>query len=170
MIISLGCDHIVTGIKISVSDYLKSKGHEVIDCGTYDYTRTHYPIYGKKVADCVVSKKADLGIVICGTGVGIANGANKVIGSRTVLARDITSVKYAKEVLNANILAMGGKIVGEHLMFSIIDTFIESKYNESNNDLLNKLASLEKNATNQIGDDTIFDSFIEKWDNGYYAD
>lgn len=171
MIISVGCDHIVTEIKDSVVEYLKLKGHEVIDNGTYDKERTHYPIYGKKTAEKVVNGKADLGIVICGTGVGITNSAAKIKGARVALVRDIETARYSKENLDINILGFGGRITGIGLMENIIDVFLETKFNptEENKATVEKLNNMiEKDYAN--GDEHYFDEFNEKWDRGEYHD
>lgn len=171
MIISVGCDHIVTEVKDSVVEYLKSRGYEVIDNGTYDKERTHYPIYGKKTAEKVVNGEADLGIVICGTGVGITNAATKIKGARVALVRDIETARYSKENLDINILGFGGRITGLGLMENIIDVFLETKFNptEENIAMVEKLNNMiEKDYAN--GDEHYFDEFMDKWDRGEYHD
>ena len=164
MIISVGCDHIVTEVKDSVVEYLESKGHEVIDNGTYDKVRTHYPIYGKKTAEKVVNGEADLGIVICGTGVGITNSSAKIKGARVALVRDVETARYSKENLDINILGFGGRITGLGLMENIIDVFLETKFNPTEENI----AMIEKDYAN--GDEHYFDEFMDKWDRGEYHD
>ncbi|MCR3758298.1 galactose-6-phosphate isomerase subunit LacB [Clostridium felsineum] len=170
MIISIGSDHIVPDIKMKISEYLKSKGHTVIDNGTYDFVRTHYPIFGKKAAEKVASGEADLGVILCGTGVGISNSANKVKGIRAALVRDVTTARYAKEYLNANVIAVGGRITGIGLIENIIDAFLEAQYQptKENEEIIKGIDSLIKNDEGQFGNEHFFDEFIEKWDNGGY--
>ncbi|MGA8944012.1 MAG: galactose-6-phosphate isomerase subunit LacB [Thermoactinomyces sp.] len=169
MKISVGCDHIVTDVKDYLVSYLRNKGHEVIDNGTYDKKRTHYPVFGKKTAEKVVDGEADLGIVLCGTGVGITISAGKVKGVRAALVEDVASARYAREQLNANVLGFGGQVIGIGLMEKIVDAFLEAEYKQSpENDKFIKEIDSIMDGEEQLHDEHFFDEFIEKWNKGGY--
>lgn len=171
MRIAIGCDHIVTAVKNELAQYLRGQGHTVIDVGTFDNERTHYPIYGRKVGMCVVNHEADFGITICGTGVGIVNSASKVPGVRAALVRDIKTAQMARKELNANVIGFGGRIIGMGLMQNIIDEFVATSYEPSSeHDALIARVDAIKTDLNSVKDDKIFDTYIQKWNEGFYHD
>ena len=176
MKIALGCDHIVTSLKMQVSDHLKSLGHEVYDVGCYDNTRTHYPIYGKKVGELVGSGKCDLGVVLCGTGVGITTAVNKAFGTRCALVRDVETARAARRELNANVIGFGGMIVGKDLALEIVDGFLNTEYEASpeREKIIEKIMAIEENykedKEKQVANDGFFTKKKEKWDRGEYHD
>ncbi|WP_353949138.1 galactose-6-phosphate isomerase subunit LacB [Sporolactobacillus sp. Y61] len=171
-VISVGNDHIVTGTKERLTEHLKQKGYEVIDNGTYDKLRTHYPIFGKKAAEKVVSGEAKFGVVLCGTGVGISSSASKVPGARVALVSDISEAVYARKALNANIIAVGGHITGIDLIKAIVDKFITTEYERTpeHDTLIKKIDALEDQKPEQTGNEHFFDEFEKKWEEGYYHD
>lgn len=128
MKIALGCDHGGFELKEKVKLHLIEKGIEILDLGCNSIESVNYPVYGKKVGQTVVDKKADLGIVICGTGIGISIAANKVRGVRAALCTNTTMAKLTKEHNNANVLAMGARIIGDVLALEIVDTFLEAQF------------------------------------------
>lgn len=127
MKIAIGNDHAAVELKLHVMEYLKNKGHEVINFGIDVPERTDYPARAEDVAKCVVSGAADRGIVICGTGVGISIAANKVHGIRCACVSEPVSARLCRAHNNCNMIAFGQRIVGEQTAEAIVDAFLETE-------------------------------------------
>ena len=126
--IAIGSDHGGFDLKEAVKKHLIERGFDVKDCGTYNKESCDYPQFGKAVANEVASGKADKGIVVCTTGIGISITANKVKGIRCALCSEPLSAKMTRLHNDANVLALGGKMVGENLAFEITDTFLDTPF------------------------------------------
>lgn len=126
--IGIGCDHGGFELKKEIIKYFEENNIQYKDFGTYDDKSTDYPIYGKKVANAVVSGECEKGILICGTGIGISITANKIKGIRAALCHDVFSAKATRLHNNANILAMGGRVVGPGLAVEIVDAFLNTEF------------------------------------------
>lgn len=128
--IALGCDHGGFELMEQVIKHLEERKLEYKNYGTYDTKSCDYPVYGKKVAQAVVTGECDCGIIICGTGIGISIAANKVKGVRAALCHDCFSAQATREHNNANVLAMGARVIGPGLALKIVDTFLDTKFSE----------------------------------------
>ncbi|MBQ4795073.1 ribose 5-phosphate isomerase B [Pectobacterium versatile] len=128
MKIAIGCDHVGIILKPTITDHLIARGITVIDKGAFEESRTDYPIYGKAVAEAVVSGEVDLGILICGSGIGISIVANKVDGVRAVVCSEPYSAKLSRQHNNTNILAFGSRVIGAELAKMIVDEWLDAKF------------------------------------------
>ncbi len=129
MKIAIGSDHAGFELKEHVKNYLELKGFEVIDEGTNSVDSVDYPIFAKKVAEDVASKKTEYGILMCGTGIGMSIAANKIKGAYAALCLYPTMAKYARLHNNANILVMAGRLMGLTLAEETVDIFLSTDFN-----------------------------------------
>jgi len=143
--IAVGSDHAGFSLKEEVVKHLKEKGYDFKDFGTFSEASCDYPDFAEIVAKEVASKNYDLGILICGTGIGISIAANKVPGIRAALCSDTFSAHACREHNNANILAMGARVVGTGIALDIVDTFLNAEF-EGDRHLrrINKITEIEK--------------------------
>ncbi len=126
--IAIGSDHGGFALKQAVMRHLKDRGLEYKDFGTYTEESCDYPEYGRAVAQAVASGECERGIVICGTGIGISIAANKVPGIRAALCTDCFCAEATRQHNDANVLALGGRVVGEGLALKIVDTFLDTPF------------------------------------------
>ena len=128
MKIGIGNDHSALELKAEIVEFLKVKGHEVVDYGTYTTDSCDYPVYGEKVARAVVAGEVEKGILICGTGLGISLAANKVKGIRAAVCSEPFTAKMARVHNNCNILAFGARVVGAELAKMIVETWLDAEF------------------------------------------
>lgn len=130
MKIGIGNDHSALELKAEIVAFLKEKGHEVVDYGTDSTASCDYPTYGEIVGHAVVNGEVEQGILICGTGLGISLAANKVKGVRAAVCSEPFTARMAREHNNCNILAFGARVVGSELAKMIVDTWLNSHFEE----------------------------------------
>lgn len=126
--IAVGCDHGGFELKLAVLKYLEEKGIEYKDFGTYSADSVDYPVFAEKTANAVVSGECELGLLFCGTGIGISMAANKVKGVRAACCSDKFSVEMTRLHNNANILCLGGRVVSNEEGVELVDIFLKTPF------------------------------------------
>ncbi len=128
MKIAIGSDHGGFELKEKVIKFLIGNGYDVLDLGCDSLESVDYPKYGRLVGEAVVEGKADKGIVICGTGIGISIAANKVKGVRAALCANTTMARLTREHNDANVIAFGARMLGDILVFEMVETFLTTEF------------------------------------------
>ena len=128
MKIGIGNDHAAVGLKNIISEHLKERGCEVVNFGTDTSESFDYPIAGYKVGKAVANGDVDLGILICGTGVGISMAANKVRGVRAANCADTFSARMTRLHNDANVLCLGSRVIGAGLALDMVDLFVDTPF------------------------------------------
>jgi ribose 5-phosphate isomerase B len=126
--IAAGSDHAGVHLKDSLVEMLRSLGHEVIDLGTHGDGRVDYPDYGAAVGNAVVDGTADLGLCVCGSGIGIAMAANKVAGVRAATVHDVTSARLARLHNDANVVCVGERLIGPEVAKEAVVAFVNGSF------------------------------------------
>ena len=147
MKIAIGNDHAAPELKLSVIEHLKEKGIECVDMGCAVGEKCDYPNAAKAVCQKVVSAECDLGILICGTGIGMSIAANKVKGIRAACCSEPFSARLTREHNNANVLCFGARVVGEGTAMDIVDAFVDTPFSndERHNRRIDLITEIETN-------------------------
>lgn len=144
MKIIIGADHGGFELKETIREYILKKGIEVHDVGVFSTESVDYPDYAQKVAEEVVESEDNIGILICGTGIGMTIAANKVKGIRCALCNDVYTAKMAKGHNNANIIALGARVIGKGVAIMIIEAFLNSNFeNGRHSSRIDKITEIE---------------------------
>ncbi len=128
MKIAIGCDHGGLEHKNAIAEHLKERGFEVEDFGIYEYASVDYPDIAVKVCDSITSGENELGILVCGTGIGMSIAANKVKGIRAAACSEHFSAKYTRLHNNSNVLCLGGRVIGVGTAIELADIFVDTAF------------------------------------------
>jgi ribose 5-phosphate isomerase B len=144
MKLAIGCDHGGFQLKEAIKKHLLEKKIEVEDFGTYSKESVHYPGYALKVGNAVASGTCDLGILCCGTGIGMSIAANKIKGVRAAVVSDTFSAQATREHNNSNVLCLGERVIGEGLALLIVDTWLNASFQGGRHqERLDQVAAIE---------------------------
>ncbi len=146
MTISIGCDHAALELKNKLIEYLRLQGHEIIDRGTFSKESCDYPDYGYLVAKDVQQKRAERGIVICFTGIGMSIIANKVRGVRCALVNDVETAILTRQHNDSNCLALAAKNLDADVACAIVEAWVKTEFsfNERHQRRIDKITKYEK--------------------------
>ena len=128
MHIAIGADHAGYALKESLAAHLRGAGHVVLDLGTHSADRVDYPDYGAAVGRAVADRTVELGVCVCGSGIGIAIAANKVPGVRAATVHDVTSAHLAREHNDANVVCLGERLIGPEVAKEALDAFVAARF------------------------------------------
>ncbi len=146
MKIALACDHGGFRLKEVIKAYLEELGIEYVDYGAYSEESVDYPDFAHKAAKGIVNGEADRGIFICGTGIGISIAANKVKGIRAALCYNIFAAEMSRRHNDANVLCLGGRVLGEELAKAIVKVWLETPFDGGRHERrVNKISEIEEN-------------------------
>ncbi len=145
MRIAVASDHAGFELKQLVADHLRAGGHDVVDLGTDDTTSVDYPDYGAAIGKAVVDEQAELGVAVCGSGIGICMAANKVDGVRAATVHDVTSARLTRLHNNANIMCLGERFIGPQVALDSVDAFVAAEFEGGRHSRrVDKIAKLER--------------------------
>ena len=146
MKIAIGCDHGGLEHKNAIASYLNEKGFETVDFGIYEQKAVDYPDIAVKVCESITSNECELGILVCGTGIGMSMAANKVKGIRAAACSDHFSAKFTRLHNNANILCLGGRVIGVGTAIELADLFVNTEFEGGRHQLrIDKVMAIENN-------------------------
>jgi ribose 5-phosphate isomerase B len=128
MKLAIGCDHGGLELKKIVVDFLNEKGHEVLNMGCDSPDSVDYPVFSEAVCRAVLDDKAELGILICGTGIGMSMAANRHQGIRAALCHESFTARMSREHNNANVLCMGARVIGAGVALEIVKAWLETSF------------------------------------------
>lgn len=146
MKIVLGCDHAGYNMKDAVKKHIESKGYEVVEVGTFSSDSCHYPKFASAACKKILDGECELGVLICGTGIGMSIAANKHNGIRAACCSDVFSARLTREHNDSNVLCFGERVIGIGTALDLVDAFLDAKYLNNGNHVTRvaMLADIEK--------------------------